>query len=208
MNEATDAEEKARVRAVLRAQRRALHGEDVRARGAAVQARALLLPELRTARTLALYAALPGEVPTDALLAAALAQGKTVVFPVVPHAGRCLAFRAVDSPSQLRPAGPLHIREPEEGRPAVPLSAIDVFVVPGLGFTRAGSRLGQGAGYYDATLSGASSRSRRVGLAFSEQVLRSLPSGPGDVPMHWVVTEADTFGAPDALATVLGPGQQ
>ncbi len=208
MSEAQDAEEKARVRAALRARRRALLPEDVRLRGERVQGRLLSMPAWRAARTVALYAALPGEVPTEALLAAAVAQGKAVAFPVVPPTGRCLDFRAVDAASQLAPAGRLRIAEPLEARPAVPLPSIDLFVVPGLGFTRVGDRLGQGAGYYDATLARAPAGSVRVGLAFSEHVLEDLPVGPGDVPMHWVLTEDAAFAAPGAGATVLGARQQ
>src|SRR5450432_504942 len=81
MSGGRDAEEKARVRARLLAVRGALRPEDVRARGARVQSRLLATKAYRAARTVALYAALPGEVPTDALLAAALADKKTVVFP-------------------------------------------------------------------------------------------------------------------------------
>ena len=204
MSAAQDAEEKARVRAVLLARRRALSQKDVQARGAAVQARLLATPEFRTAATVALYAALPGEVPTDALLAAALAQGKRVAFPVVPSTGRCLTFRAVDSAAQLVPAGRLHIPEPLAGCPEVALLSVELFVVPGLGFSHVGQRLGRGAGYYDATLARASPSTPRVGLAFSEQVREALPSGPGDVSVHWVLTEDAAFAAPGAKATVLG----
>jgi 5-formyltetrahydrofolate cyclo-ligase len=208
MSEAQDAEEKARVRATLRARRRALLSEDVRVRGERVQARLLSMPEWGDARTVALYAALPGEVPTEALLAGAFAQGKTVAFPVVPTRGRCLGFRAVDAAGQLAPAGPLRIAEPGDGRPEVPLQSIDLFVVPGLGFTRAGHRLGQGKGYYDATLARAPAGIPRVGLAFSEHVLAALPVGPGDVPMTWVLTEDMAFAAPGVRATVLGARPQ
>jgi 5-formyltetrahydrofolate cyclo-ligase len=44
----------------------------------------------------------------------------------------------------------------------------------------------------------------RIGLAFTEQVLESLPVDQDDVPMHFVVTESDTFAAPAAPATVVG----
>jgi len=155
----------------------------------------LATPEFQKARTVALYAALPGEVPTDAAFAAALAAGKTVAFPVVPTVGLCLRFYGVDSLSQLVQAGRLRIREPKEGRPVVSLQSIELFVVPGLGFSKAGHRLGQGAGYYDATLALAPASTPRVGLAFSEQVLPALPEGPSDVPMHQVLTEEAAFSA-------------
>ncbi len=191
----SDAEEKARLRSVLLARRRALSPEDVQARGARVQARLLATPQFEKARTVALYAALAGEVPTDAVCAAALAAGKTVAFPVVPHAGRCLRFYRVDSLSQLVPAGRLRIAEPPQSQPPLALASIELFVVPGLGFSPQGHRLGQGAGYYDATLAQAPEWTPRVGLAFSEQLLAELPVGPADVSMHLVLTEAAAFGA-------------
>lgn len=196
-------EEKRRARTRLRALRRALLPEDVVARGARVQARLLSTPHYQKARTLALYAALPGEVPTQDVLAAAVRDGKTVVFPVVPDTGKRLVFRSVEAEAHLDAAGHLAIPEPSRGRPEVALADIDLFVVPGLGFSRKGHRLGRGAGYYDATLALAPAGTPRVGLAFSEQVLETLPVDEDDVAMHLVVTEKDTFAAPEASATVV-----
>jgi 5-formyltetrahydrofolate cyclo-ligase len=204
MSRETDAEEKARARARLLLVRRALLPEDVLSRGARIQARLLATPAYRDARTLALYASLPGEVPTDVLLSRALADGKTVAFPAVPEAGKHLTFHAVRGAADLIPRGRLHIREPAATLPLVPLSAIELFVVPGLGFGREGQRLGHGAGYYDATLKEAPKATPLVGLAFQEQVLEALPTEAWDVRMTYVLTEDATFPAPGAAATVVG----
>jgi 5-formyltetrahydrofolate cyclo-ligase len=75
----------------------------------------------------------------------------------------------------------------------IAVEQIDLFVVPGLGFTRDGKRLGRGGGYYDATLRAASERSRRVGLAFSDQVVDDLPVNDDDVRMDLVVDERETL---------------
>jgi 5-formyltetrahydrofolate cyclo-ligase len=75
----------------------------------------------------------------------------------------------------------------------VAIERIDLFVVPGLGFSRDGKRLGRGGGYYDATLRAASEESRRVGLAFAEQIVDALPVNSEDVDMDLVVTESETF---------------
>jgi 5-formyltetrahydrofolate cyclo-ligase len=204
MNGGKAAEEKRRIRARLGAVRRALAPEDVLLRGARAQARLMATPQFRAARTVALYAALPGEVPTDALLAAALADKKTVVFPVVPNEGRLLTFRAVENSAHLIPGGRFAIREPPDVRPSVALETIDLFVVPGVAFTRHGHRLGQGAGYYDATLARAPSSAPRMALTFSEQVLEALPVVETDVPVHFVVTEDEAFAATGGGPTVVG----
>lgn len=197
-------EEKRRTRTRLRALRRALDPEDVLRRGARVQARLLATPEYQRAHTVALYAALEGEVPTDALVAAALRDKKTVAFPVVPSEGRLLTFRSVENGAHLDRTGRLSILEPLSTRPEVELSRIDLFIVPGLGFSRQGDRLGRGAGHYDATLKLASPRTPRVGLAFSEQVLDALPTDEDDVAMHFVVTEDATFASPEPPFPVVG----
>ncbi len=75
----------------------------------------------------------------------------------------------------------------------IPVEQIDLFVVPGLGFTPDGKRLGRGGGYYDATLKAGSIGSRRVGLAFAEQIVDDLPTNEDDVDVDLVVTENEVF---------------
>jgi 5-formyltetrahydrofolate cyclo-ligase len=68
-------------------------------------------------------------------------------------------------------------------------TAIDVFVVPGVGFGLDGSRLGRGAGYYDATLV-KHPAAVKVGFTFECCVVERLPVDAWDVKMDWIVTES------------------
>ena len=180
------------LREELSAKRRAMSSEMIDARGLKVQSRFLATPYYSTAKVVALYAPIRGEVPTNDILAAALADGKTVCYPLSHVHGRILSFRSITADSELEP-GRLGVREPQNSSELVSVDQIDVFVVPGLGFSRDGKRLGRGGGYYDATLKAGTDRSRRVGLAFQEQVLEDLPVTNEDVPMDLVVTEMETF---------------
>jgi 5-formyltetrahydrofolate cyclo-ligase len=65
----------------------------------------------------------------------------------------------------------------------------DVVVVPGLAFTPAGDRLGQGGGWYDRFLAGVRSDCTTVGVCFAEQVLDVLPVEAHDVSVDHVVTD-------------------
>ena len=176
----------------LTAQRKALRPEQVDARGLKVQSRFLATPDYQHARTVALYAPFGGEVPTRDILTAAVAEGKVVCYPLSHVRGRVLSFRTVRSESELEP-GRLGVREPTDAADLVPVEQIDLFVVPGLGFTRDGKRLGRGGGYYDATLRAGRADSRRVGLAFAEQLVEDLPSDEHDMDLHLVVTENEVF---------------
>lgn len=186
------AAQKASLRETLTAKRKALTPQILDTRGLKVQARFLASPYYQNARTIALYAPIRGEVPTRDILIAALADGKVVCYPLSHVHGRILSFRAITSETELEP-GRLGVREPSNSAELIGVDKIDLFVVPGLGFTQDGKRLGRGGGYYDATLKAAAERARRVGLAFSEQVVDDIPVNQDDVLMDLVVTEAESF---------------
>ncbi len=69
----------------------------------------------------------------------------------------------------------------------------DVVIVPGLAFTRAGDRLGQGGGWYDRFLARVAPSCVTVGVAFAPQIVDDLPTEPHDVRLDCVVTDRDTF---------------
>jgi 5-formyltetrahydrofolate cyclo-ligase len=78
---------------------------------------------------------------------------------------------------------------------AVPESGIepswpDLVVVPGLAFTAAGHRLGQGGGWYDRFLLETRPDCVSVGVCFAEQVVDEVPVEVHDVTMDHVVTDA------------------
>lgn len=65
----------------------------------------------------------------------------------------------------------------------------DVVIVPGLAFTAAGDRLGQGGGWYDRFLAEVRDDCIAVGVCFVEQIVESLPVEPHDVAVDHVVTD-------------------
>ena len=67
--------------------------------------------------------------------------------------------------------------------------AIDVAVVPGLGFSPAGDRLGFGAGFYDRWLC-EHLEMVKIGLGFDFQIVPEIPVAAHDVRMDLVVTES------------------
>ena len=64
---------------------------------------------------------------------------------------------------------------------------VDVWLVPGLAFTRNGKRLGHGGGWYDRLLADAPKDALKIGIAHAFQVVDDLPGEPHDILLSKVV---------------------
>lgn len=138
-------------------------------------------PEWERSRMVGLYAAQPAEPDLRALTTAA---GKVFCYPRVE--GSELRFYTGDFPTVAVP--PWGLLEPEPGVPVEP-AEIDLLLVPGLAFDRAGGRLGRGAGFYDRCL--AQLAARAIGVCFHAQLVAEIPREAHDRPVHAVVTERE-----------------
>jgi len=176
----------------LREQARWLTGPSGPAALTELQQRLLSLPELEGARRVALYAATDHEVCLRDVAARLRKRGAQLVFPRV--SGQQLWLLAVSDPDLLSP-GYRGIREPGPEAERVPVAEIDVFLVPGLLFDRAGRRLGRGGGHYDRLLREARPDALRVGICYAERLLAEIPAEERDVLMDVVVTESELLRA-------------
>lgn len=95
--------------------------------------------------------------------------------------------------SKLVPAT-FGLLEPPANTPVVEAAALALIVVPGLAFDLELYRLGQGGGYYDATLAGLPAL--KVGLAYACQRVERVPRAAHDVPVDLVVSELGVGRAP------------
>lgn len=125
---------------------------------------------------------------------AAITRDIRAALPIVEKDTRILKFAAWDKECEMKP-NKYGIQEPAGTEELVP----DIIIVPFLAFDRRGTRLGQGGGYYDATL--AELRKTKdilaIGMGYSQQaVLFNLPREDHDEPLDWVITpkEAHYFG--------------
>ena len=159
------------------------------AAGAAAQQRLAALPELSQSRTVALFMPQPSEPPLQQLAEELEQREVAVVFPRV--VGDALAFHRA-RPDALQP-GYGGISEPAASDPLVAVGAIDLFVVPGLLFDRAGVRLGRGGGHYDRALQHTRAGALRVGYCTAPQLVDELPCDSWDVPMDVIVTDREVL---------------
>ena len=161
----------------------------------ALFARFLALPQVAAADTLLLYHGMGAEPDTARLLPALWAMGKRVCLP------RCLPGHALEArlagPDSVLVPHPLGMLEPGADCPLVDRGGLDLILVPGLAFTRSGSRLGQGGGYYDRFLAGYAGCT--AALCREGLLLEHIPREEHDRGVDLVITEGGLYGpsAPD-----------
>jgi 5-formyltetrahydrofolate cyclo-ligase len=71
----------------------------------------------------------------------------------------------------------------------IPTDLIDLVIVPGLGFTETGYRIGRGMGFYDRFLAQSEFIGVSCGLAFEEQIVPNLPVLDHDIPLSMLTTD-------------------
>jgi 5-formyltetrahydrofolate cyclo-ligase len=174
------------IRQEMRRRRRALSVADRDAAEQAVARFAAQLDEFRAPGTVLAYAAVENEVPTRALIAAAMAAGKRVYLPRLR--GALMSFAEYRSGANLQP-GSLGIPEPlgDELKAAAITAAIAF--VPLLAWDVFGSRVGRGGGHYDRAFTGSTRPACLVGLGYTFQQHPALPRDPWDLQLDWVITE-------------------
>ncbi|MEU0952453.1 5-formyltetrahydrofolate cyclo-ligase [Streptomyces niveus] len=191
---------KSALRRELLAARRLLSEEDVRDASAVLAGRALDLPELAEAGTVAAYVSVGREPGTRALLDALRERGVRVLLPVLLP-DNDLDWAAYDGAERLVRAG-RGLLEPDGPRLGV-RAVLDARVVllPGLAVDGRGMRLGRGGGSYDRVLARLEEAATDTGmdagpalavLLYDHEVVDRVPEEPHDRPVHVVVTPGGT----------------
>ena len=67
------------------------------------------------------------------------------------------------------------------------IDKVDIFLVPGVGFDKKGTRLGKGRGIYDQLLSH-HSKSTFIGITDKNHLINEIPSESHDILMHSLIT--------------------
>lgn len=147
-------------------------------------------PEFAAASTVMLYMSTTLEVDITSLALKCWQAGKTVVVPRVSWDQRRILPVEISSLQTGMTTTGYGIREPDatSGKP-IPTDLIDLVVVPGLGFSEQGYRIGRGMGFYDRFLAQSEFVGIPCGLAFSDQVVAEIPVLDHDMPLSMLVTD-------------------
>jgi 5-formyltetrahydrofolate cyclo-ligase len=174
-------------RKLLQAQRAALTAEEVCSNSELI-AKYIFESELfKKADIIMGYLAFGNEASLDLVLQQALAGGKIVCVPQVIYNSNFM--QAV----RLRQMGNLcldkfSIRTPMEPYEVIRPQTLKLILVPGVGFTKLGARIGMGKGYYDQFLPQAT-QAATMGVAHAIQLVDEISTDEYDINMQYLVTE-------------------
>ena len=188
------------------------------AQSAAVTAKLLQLPCYQTARSVAVFLSMDDEVNTDLILEDILHSGKKCYIPkYVLDCFRCLSsyftfaryYMKSSKMEMVRlrdrqdyrdlPVTKWNIKQPADDdirqEALESVDGLDLILVPGLAFTKAGARCGRGRGDYDTYLAMSMEKQQKppvtVALAFNEQIVEAVPTDDHDFIINYILAETN-----------------
>ena len=138
------------------------------------------------AQNIACYFPIGSEVNTHNIMLDVLEQGKSLLLPKIIDDN--IQFYIVPNLEKLE-KGSFEIMEPKDS--CEKAKKIDCVLIPTVGASKLGVRLGYGKGYYDRFLS--STNAVKISLTYSKQIIKSIPSDLHDIKIDWIVTEDENI---------------
>jgi len=187
------------LRRMLRKARRALTPSEQRQAAHGLYRQLAQHPLFRRAKHISLYLPTDGEIDPRLLLRAAQRRGKATYLPVLSAWPRTkMVFQRVKPGETLLP-NRFRILEPRvNARRQRKVWALDLVLLPLVGFDDAGGRLGMGGGFYDRSLAYLARRKSwrkpaLLGLAHECQKVDRLAQASWDVPLAGTVTDRQWY---------------
>ena len=143
------------------------------------------LPTTKT-NVIAGYAPINHEIDVWPLLTNLRENGRRIVLPVIMGTEKPLVFREW-TPKSKMDVDRYGVSYPASGEILIP----QLILLPLLGFTQTGDRLGYGGGYYDRTLDSLRREGEvfACGVAYAGQEVRDLPTDAHDAKLDGILTE-------------------
>jgi 5-formyltetrahydrofolate cyclo-ligase len=185
MSEA-DRTRKAELRGEIRARLKAMSPEERVACSADIRRRLVEQAVWKSSNAILAFVPTAHEPDIWPAVIEALASGRQLaLLRYSPDGDRYVPCLIRDPARDLRP-GQHGILEPGPQCPIFDLMRLDLALVPGIGFTLDGGRLGRGKGYYDRLL--AEVPVMKCGVAFDCQIASEFPLEPHDVQLNCILT--------------------
>ena len=174
--------DKKELRAMIRAQKRAMTEQEIESKSQRLTELFLATDAYRQAKTIYGYLPYNQEVRTVPMLEQAMKEGKRVAVPKCY--GDEMRFIYMDDLSKVE-KGYANIPEPIADEPVAD-DKTALVLMPGMACTKDGKRMGYGGGFYDKFLA-AEPNHPTVALCYDFQMVEDLPTEDYDIPVDCVL---------------------
>ncbi len=147
-----------------------------------IQKKLKKIESFRNAQKIGAYYPTGSEILTQDIMQEVLSNGKEIFLPKV--IGKEMEFRKIIDFSNLE-RGSFDIMEPRDECPVN--NNLDIILVPTVGISPSGVRLGYGHGYYDRFL--AKNKIKTISLTLEKQIIKNIPRSDHDIIIDWIITE-------------------
>lgn len=167
------------------------NGEQVLKSSIKIRDRFSSLDIVETSKNFLLYHSIRKEIITYDIIDYLIEMDKNVYLPYISEDKTELKIGQIYSKDDLQ-LGTYGIKEPK-ARNDIPVSIMDVIVVPALIYALDGFRIGYGGGFYDRLLARVLDNTITIGFAYDSLLHDSLPIDTFDIPVKIIITEKQTL---------------
>jgi 5-formyltetrahydrofolate cyclo-ligase len=130
------------------------------------------------------------EVSSGNIIKRCFKYNKIVVLPAFDNENHQMKLLKIDTLDNSLIKGPRGVKEPDPNQcKLVPIDRIDIAIIPGIALDEKGGRIGTGEGYYDRFIPKLPVTTRKVALAFEDQIVPHIPTESHDKYVDIIITD-------------------
>ena len=168
----------------------ALSAKEVEAKIKRIENRLFEFANFLEANIVLLYINSDCEVDSLKIIKRCFNYNKIVILPAFDTTKYKMRLMKIDNVDMDLTQGPRGILEPDPSRcNIVPIECIDIAIIPGIAFDEKGGRIGSGDGYYDRFIPNLSITTRKVALAFEDQIVPQIQMEAHDKYVDIIITD-------------------
>lgn len=180
--------DKKEIRKFMREKRKALTEEERGRLDNIIFDKLINSQEYKESKYIFLFVSYDTEIDTHRIIKQAIKDEKVLCVPKVISKEEGMIITQINKFEDLE-AGAYGILEPKDDTLKIDETLIDVAYLPGLAFDKIGGRVGYGGGFYDRFLRKSRKDCKKIGLAYSFQVLEKVPMEQDDEFIDGIITD-------------------
>jgi 5-formyltetrahydrofolate cyclo-ligase len=183
-------ERKQEIRKEIERKIAALSKKEIAQRTLAIEQRLFEFANFLEARIALFYMATSCEVATQNIIKRSYNYNKIVVLPHFQVDNLRFKLMKIDNlDTDLIMAPPGRFQPDPAKCKSVPIECVDIAIVPGISMDEKGGRIGTGDGTYDRLIPDLPATTRKVGLAFEDQIIAQVPMESHDRHVDIIITD-------------------